>query len=508
MPWITVIILVPLAGALALAAVPVGPAGRLPARLTAIAAALATLVLVAILVGLFDRGSADLQYVDHHGWAEQAGLTWDVGVDGISIWLLLLTAGIFLLAVAAACWRLPERPRGFLAMLLLAEAALLGLFAAGDLVLFYVFWEAMLVPFYFLIGMWGDGDRVKANVRFVIYTMVGSLLMLVAILATAFVAQSITGQLTFSIRDLQGVQFTDTQSTWLFAAFALAFAIKVPIWPLHTWLPDLYTQTPLGAMVLITMLAKVGAFGFLRFAIPLFPAAAAQFAPLFAILGLVGIIYGGLTAFTQRDLVGVIAYSSIAHLGFVVLGIFSLTHAAVQGAVVQMVNHGISAGALFLIAAMIYQRVGSTEFARLGGISAKWPVLGTLALVVVLSSTGMPGLNGFVGEFLIVYGALANNWVYAAVAAVGIVIAAVYLISMYRRAMHGPAAATLVGPDVSGREVIALLPLLALIFVIGIYPAPLLNSLEDGVNHVTAQVHTAQVALPPVALVRDAGSAR
>jgi NADH-quinone oxidoreductase subunit M len=260
----------------------------------------------------------------------------------------------------------------------------------------------------------------------------------------------------------------------------------------------------LGAMVLVTMLVKVGAYGFLRFAIPLFPAAAASYAPALAALGLVGIIYGGLAALVQRNLVLVVAYSSIAHLGFVILGIFSLNHQGIQGAVVQMFNHGVSAGALFLVAAAITARVGTTAFDRLGGAAAKWPVLGAFALVAMLSSVGLPGLNGFIGEFLIVYGTFVGNWVYAAIAAVGIVVAATYLLTMYRRALHGPVSAELAGPDLSAREVLAFIPLVVLIVGIGVYPGTLLASLEDGVNRVTTSVQTAHgVPASQVAFIGD-----
>ena len=278
-PWLSAIVLLPLIGALSMLAVPSGPGGLVQARIHAIITAGTTAVLVGILIGLFDRSSGELQFVDHVSWVDQVGLSWDVGVDGISLWLIALTAGIFFLAIVTACWRLPERARGFLGMLLLAEAGLLGLFAAGDLVLFYVFWEAMLVPFYFLIGMWGGEGRARATTKFVIYTMVGSLLMLVSILATAFVARDITGQFTFSIRDLSGVAFTDTQSTWLFLGFALAFAIKLPLWPFHAWLPDAYRAAPiLVTGLLAAVMSKAGVYGFLRIGLPLFPEGADRFA--------------------------------------------------------------------------------------------------------------------------------------------------------------------------------------------------------------------------------------
>ena len=344
MPWVSIIVLVPLLGALSLLAVPAAPAGALQARIHALVAAGGTLVMVAILVGLFDRDRGDLQYVDHVGWVESIGLSWDVGVDGISLWLLVLTAAIFMLGVIAACWRLPERPRGFLAMILLAETGLLGLFAAGHLVLFYVFWEAMLIPFYFLIAMWGGEGRRRATYLFVIYTMVGSLLMLVSILATAFVARDVTGQFTFTIRDLEGVAFTDTQSTWLFLGFALAFAIKLPLWPFHAWLPVAYRAAPiLVTGLLAAVMSKAGVYGFLRIGVPVFPEGADRLAVPIGALAVIGIAYGSLLAWRAPTMRMLVAYSSLAHLGFIVLGIIALDVQASQGAVLQMVNHGVVA---------------------------------------------------------------------------------------------------------------------------------------------------------------------
>src|SRR5262245_7110809 len=293
MPWVSIIVLLPLVGALAMLAVPEAPGGLRQARIFAVATVAGTAVFTAILIGLFDQSVAGLQYIDHVPWAEEVGLSWDVGVDGISIWLLALPAGTFLLAVLAACWHPPDRPRAFLALLLLAETGLLGLFAAGNLVLFYVFWEAMLVPFYFLVGMWGGTGRGRANLTFVIYTMIGSLLMLVAILATALTARNTTARFAFESRGLAGVAFTDTQSTWLFLGFALAFLIKLPIFPFHGWLPGVYRAAPiLVTGLLAAVMSKAGAYGLLRIGLPVFPEGADRFAIPIGVLAVCGIVYG------------------------------------------------------------------------------------------------------------------------------------------------------------------------------------------------------------------------
>jgi NADH-quinone oxidoreductase subunit M len=502
-PLLSILIFLPILGAL-----PILFFRRSEPLLIRTWALLVTLVeLVAALVAGagFRLGATGPQYVERTPWVSVVGIQYYLGLDGISLAMVLLTTILAVVAVLASWPAISgERAKEYASFLLFLEGGVVGAFLALDLILFFAFWEAMLIPAYLLVGTCGGPRRIYAAYKFFLYTAVGSLLMLVGIIAVYVIHIQAGGTPTFDAIELAKTPIPPALQLWPFLAFALAFAIKVPIWPLHTWLPDLYSEMPLGAMVLVTMLVKVGAYGFLRFAIPLFPAAAASYAPALAALGLVGIIYGGLAAFVQRNLVLVVAYSSIAHLGFVILGIFSLNHQGVQGAVVQMFNHGVSAGALFLVAAVITARVGSTAFDRLGGAAAKWPVLGAFALVAMLSSVGLPGLNGFVGEFLIVYGAFVGNWVYAAIAALGIVLAAAYLLTMYRRAMHGPVSADLAGPDLSAREVLAFVPLVLLIVGIGFYPGTLLASLEDGVNRVTTSVQSARgVPSSQVALMSD-----
>lgn len=461
------------------------------------------LISLSLILG-FQLGVGTPQFVERASWVPSLGIQYYLGIDGVSLAMVLLTTFLSLVAVIGSWGAMDiERCKEYAGFLLLLETGVLGSFVALDLVLFFAFWEAMLVPAYLLVGTCGGSRRIYAAYKFFLYTAVGSLLMLVGILAVYVIHIQQGGAPTFDAVVLAQSPIPGNLQIWAFLAFALAFAIKVPIWPLHTWLPDLYSETPLAAMVLVTMLVKVGAYGFIRFAIPLFPSAAVSLAPIVAALGLVGIIYAGLSAFVQRDFVMVIAYSSIAHLGFIVLGIFEFNHQALEGAVVQMVNHGISAGALFLIAGMIYARTKSTSFDALGGVAAKWPVLGAFGLVAMLSSVGLPGLNGFVGEFLIVYGTFVTRTGYAIVAALGIIIAAVYLLTLFRRAMHGPVLPSLTGPDLSGREVLVLIPLVVLMVGIGLYPAPLLNSLEASVDQVNAHVQTVQASPSSQVALKD-----
>ena len=493
MPWISAIILLPLLGALSMLAVPEGAAGAVAARINAIVTAGTTAVLVAILIGLFDRDAAGLQYVDHVDWASQVGLAWDVGVDGISVWLIALTAGIFFLAIVAACWRLPERPRGFLAMLMLAEAGLLGLFAAGDLVLFYVFWEAMLIPFYFLIGMWGGQGRARATATFVIYTMVGSLLMLVAILATAFVARDITGQFTFSIRDLAGVAFTDTQSTWLFLGFALAFAIKLPLWPFHAWMPGAYRVAPiLVTGLLAAVMSKAGVYGFMRIGVPLFPEGADRMAIPIGVLAVVGIAYGSLLAWRAPTMRLLVAYSSLAHLGFIILGIVALDIQASQGAVLQMVNHGIVVAAAFAIVGMINRTAPDDQIDQIGGLAGGAPRLAGVFLIVTMASLAVPGSNSFAGEFLILTGVFRQHLWLAVIACLGIVYAAVYMLRLYQTAMNGPRRGGMASKaELRLRDLVFLAPLVVGMLFIALWPKAIVGATTASIERAVAPAQAA-----------------
>jgi NADH-quinone oxidoreductase subunit M len=493
MPWVSIIVLLPLLGALSLLAVPAGPGGVVQARIHAILAAGGTLVLVAILVGLFDRDRGDLQYVDHQSWVAQAGLSWDVGVDGISLWLIVLTAVIFAIAIGAACARLPERPRGYLAMLLLAETGLLGLFAAGHLVLFYVFWEAMLIPFYFLIAMWGGEGRRRATHLFVIYTMVGSLLMLVSILATAFVARDITGQFTFTIRDLEGVTFTDTQSTWLFLGFALAFAIKLPLWPFHAWLPVAYRAAPiLVTGLLAAVMSKAGVYGFLRIGVPVFPEGADRLAVPIGALAVIGIAYGSLLAWRAPTMRMLVAYSSLAHLGFIVLGIIALDVQASQGAVLQMVNHGVVVAAAFAIVAVINRAAPDDRIDGIGGLAAGAPRLTGIFLIVTMASLAIPGSNSFAGEFLILTGVFRQHVWLAVLACLGIAYAAVYMLRLYQSTMNGPVRGGRgADAELRARDLAVILPLVAVMLVIALWPRGIVDATTPSVERALAPAQIA-----------------
>ncbi|WP_217914337.1 complex I subunit 4 family protein [Miltoncostaea marina] len=495
MPWVSAIVLLPLVGALSLLAVPPGGAGAVQARIHALVAALGTLVLTVVLVVEFDQDVAGLQHIDHAGWAEQVGLSWDVGVDGISLWLIVLTSALFALGVGAACWRLPERPRGFLALLLLAETGLLGLFAAGHLVLFYVFWEAMLVPFFFLIAMWGGEGRRRATATFVIYTMVGSLLMLVAIIATAFVARDATGQFTFLIRDLEGVAFTDTQSTWLFLGFALAFAIKLPLWPFHAWLPRTYVAAPILVTALLgAVMSKAGVYGFIRVGLPVFPEGAHRLAVPLGALAVAGIVYGSLLAWRAPTMRLLVAYSSVAHLGFIALGIVAIDVQASQGAVLQMINHGVVVAALFGVVAVINRVAPDDRMDGLGGLAAGAPRLAGVFLIVAMASLAIPGSNSFAGEFLILTGVFRQHVWLAALACLGIAYAAVYMLRMYQTTMNGPVPG---GADdgrraeLRGRDLAILLPLVAAMLVIALWPRGIVDATTRSIERAVAPAQVA-----------------
>ncbi len=405
-------------------------------------------------------------------------------VDGISMLMVLLTTFLTPIAIASTWNAVQERVKGFMMFFLLLETGMLGVFLAVDLILFYVFWEFTLIPMYFLIGVWGGERRIYAAVKFFLFTMVGSVLMLVAILYIGNTAG------TFSLAKLveQRAVFAGAQ-VLLFLAFGLAFAIKVPMFPLHTWLPDAHVEAPTaGSVILAGVLLKMGAYGFLRFNLPLFPQATLQLAPYMALLAVIGIIYGAAVAFAQKDVKKLVAYSSVSHLGFVVLGIFSLSVQGVSGAVLQMVNHGLSTGALFLIVGFLYERRHTREMAAFGGIWKAVPVLGAIALVVTLSSMGLPGLNGFVGEFTILQGAYASKTLgsslYAIIAALGVILAAVYLLHMFEKVFLGPLdnEENQKLKDLNWREIAMMIPLLVVIFWIGLYPKFFFDMIQPAVT--------------------------
>jgi NADH-quinone oxidoreductase subunit M len=450
----------------------------------------------------FDPRAAGYQMVEDRNWISSVGASYKLGVDGISLWLVILTTFLIPICVLAS-WSVTKNPKMFMGLLLALETAVIGVFLSLDLLMFYSFWEAMLVPMYFLIGYWGYERRVYAAIKFFVFTLLGGLIMLAGILVTYFQARAATGVGTFDLEAIQKVTYSAGLQRWLFLAFFAAFAIKIPLFPFHTWLPDAHTEAPTaGSVILAAVLLKMGAFGFLRYAIPLFPNAAKEAVPWVVTLALIGIIYGAIVAAMQRDVKRLVAYSSVSHLGFVVLGIFVFTVQGLQGGTFQMIAHGLSTGALFLLVGMLYDRRHTREIADFGGLGAVIPRYAGVFLFVALSSLALPGLNGFVGEFLVLQGAFADTRVWAAIAAVGMVLAAFYLLWMYQRVFHGPVTKdeNRVVRDLSAREGLLLAPVLGLILLMGVWPKPFLDrmgpSLERVRQRVTQAVEIDQTRAP------------
>jgi NADH-quinone oxidoreductase subunit M len=458
---------------------------------------------IAFLISLviyfnFDLTKSGFQFIHQFRWIEKLNISYKVGIDGLALLLLLLTTFLTPLTLLSSWSGIKKRVKEFTFFMLMLEAGMLGVFISIDLFLFYIFWEAMLIPMYFIIGIWGGDERIYASVKFFLYTMFGSLLMLVAIIWLAVYASAPLGHFTTDLTELYSVGPTIKENiqNWMFVAFAFSFAIKVPLFPLHTWLPDAHVQAPTaGSVILAGVLLKMGTYGLLRFCLPLFPQAAVNFAPYISILAIIGIIYGALVAMVQKDMKKLVAYSSVAHLGFVVLGIFAMTQEAVQGAVIQMVNHGLSTGALFLLVGVIYERTHTREISEYGGIAKIVPIYAFALLFASLSSIGLPGLNGFVGEFLILLGAFKSpvlgSWWFAIFAASGVIFAAVYLLWMYQRVAFGevknPKMNSLT--DMNKREILVFIPIFIFIVWIGIYPSTFLKVSEKSSAKVIEQVH-------------------
>lgn len=484
---LSLIIFLPLIGAILIALLPHSATAWM--RAGAIIFSLATFVLSVVMLFGFNTAQAGYQFAESADWIKQYGIGYRLGVDGISLWLVMLTTFIFPIALFASPGAVHDRLKEYYVLVLLMETATLGVFLALDMFLFYVFWEFALVPMYFLIGVWGGERRIYATMKFFIYTMAGSLLMLLAILYLG-----INGG-TFDLPTLVAQNGAWTASVPLFLAFAIAFAIKVPLFPFHSWLPDAHTEAPTpGSVILAAVLLKMGAYGLIRFNLALFPEASKQFAPLMIVLAVIGILYGAIVAFAQTDAKRLVAYSSVSHMGYIVLGIFSMNALGVQGAILQMVNHGISTGGLFLIVGYIYERRHTREMARFGGIWSKMPLYGTLALLFVLSSMGLPALNGFVGEFVILQGAFQANWLWAGFAALGMILSAIYLLTFYQKIFLGESrdAANDKLVDVNPREVLTVVPLLVLTLVIGLYSLPFFNAMSASV---TSLLTTAGMAM-------------
>ncbi|MGA7192974.1 MAG: NADH-quinone oxidoreductase subunit M [Anaerolineales bacterium] len=504
---LTLLTFFPLVGVLVLLFIPSDKKNIL--RWTALVTTLITFVISLWVLSLFniaEAGRAGTLHLEaQYNWINVAGwsIQYHLGIDGLSILLVLLTTFLTPISVLSTWTAVEERVKDFMLFFLLLEVGMIGVFLAQDLFLFYIFWEFTLVPMYFLIGIWGGPRRIYAAIKFFLYTMAGSILMLLAILWLGIY------QGTFSVPDLIAKGGIDPHTqVWLFIAFAAAFAIKVPMWPLHSWLPDAHVEAPTaGSIILAGVLLKMGTYGFLRFNIALFPEASLKAAPWIALFATIGIIYGAAVSYAQADVKKLVAYSSVSHLGFVMLGLFALNPIGISGAILQMINHGLSTGALFLLVGMIYEQTHTRELKVYGGLWKVVPIFGAIFLIVSLSSMGLPGLNGFVGEFTILLGAfgskaIGNPW-FAGISALGVIMAAVYILYMFQKMFLGPEGSIVEEVkkhghalrDLNAREIITVVPLLIFIFWIGLYPAPFFHLMAPAVDKLVAGLQTAATAM-------------
>jgi NADH-quinone oxidoreductase subunit M len=493
-PVLSLVVFAPLLGVLALLFVPAN--NHRAIRWVALIAALASLAFSLLLLG-YDPAGAEFQFTEDVAWIPAFGMGYRLGIDGLSMVLVILTTVLSVVAIFYSWEPIKTRVKEYYATMLLLMVGMLGVFVALDLFLFYVFWEISLIPMYLVIGIWGGPRRIYATVKFVIYTLVGSLLMLVAILAVAIAHASAGNPFTFSYTELRGYPFTDTLQALAFVAFFLAFAIKVPMWPFHTWLPDAHVEAPTaGSIILAGVLLKLGGYGFLRYSIPLLPNAAMSFAPVIIALAVIAILYGALVAMVQPDMKKLVAYSSVSHMGFVMLGAFVFNTQGLQGSVFQMVSHGITTGALFLLVGVIYERTHDRQIAHMGGLNARLPRYAAIFGLFTFASIGLPGLSGFVGEFLVVLGAFQFNGYVAAATMLVVIVSAVYMLWMFQRVFFTvpsdwarqwwPALR-----DMSRSEWLALAPLIVLVVALGVYPAPVLHAISAPVERIIEAVHGA-----------------
>ncbi len=495
MDTLSLVTFLPLFGAVAIALMPAR--ARATIRWFALLLSTGAFVYSLQLMQAFQT-NADMQMVVDEGWLPSLGISYKIGIDGISLFLVMLVTFLTPITILGCFNTIEERVKEFFIAMLMLETAMIGAFVALDLFLFYVFWEAMLIPMYFMIGIWGGERRVYATVKFFIYTMIGSLLMLVAILYVVHQHRVQTGELTFDLALLLGTALTSQQQWLLYLAFALAFAIKVPMFPFHTWLPDAHVEAPTpGSVILAGVLLKMGTYGFIRFAMPMFPEAAIRSIPYIAALSIIGIIYGACVAMVQQDVKKLVAYSSVSHLGFVMLGLFALNVQAVQGAMLGMINHGVSTGALFLLVGVIYERRHTRMISEYGGLTKVMPVYATVFMIVALSSIGLPPLNGFVHEFLILIGAFQTNAWWGILAASGVVLGAIYMLWMFQRVFFGEVTneknASL--KDLTPREVLVFVPILVMIFWMGIYSTPFTERMEPAITKFVDQMTSVQQAM-------------
>lgn len=488
LPLLSLITFLPLLGSLLLLLL----RGDKTLKVTALAVSLVTFVLsLGLWIG-WQAGEGGMQFMESLPWVPEFGIGYSVGLDGISLPLVLLTTFLMPLVLLFSWETVHDQLKTYLVLMLLLETAMIGVFAALDLVLFFVFFEASLIPMYFLIGRWGGPRRVYAALKFFIYTAFGSAFLLAGIVALGYLHQQQTGAWSFNLLDLYKLGLPVNIQTWLFFGFALAFAIKVPLFPFHTWLPDAHVEAPTGGSVILAgILLKMGTYGFVRFSLPLFPEPTQRYAPLLVALALIGILYGALVALAQKDVKKLVAYSSVAHLGFVTLGIFALQLQSVSGAVLQMVNHGLSTGALFLLVGFLYERRHTRQLDEFGGLWKIMPIYAAFALVTFMSSAGLPGLNGFVGEFTILLGAMRTSTTYAVFGTLGIILAAWYLLWAFGKIFQGPATnpANAGLKDLTLREIVIMVPLVLLFVLIGLFPNLFLDKINPSVQAVLDQVN-------------------
>ncbi len=461
------------------------------ARQVAMWTSCAVFLLSLLLWANFDNSTAEFQFVEHHEWMPAFNISYHVGVDGISVLFVLLTTLLTPICILASWESIQERVKEYMIAFLVLETMMVGMFAALDIVVFYIFFEAVLLPMFLIIGVWGGQRRVYAAFKLFLYTLLGSVLMLIAVMTMYFDAG------TADIPTLLTHDFPAGMQTWLWLAFFASFAVKVPMWPVHTWLPDAHVEAPTaGSVILAGVLLKFGGYGFLRFSLPMFPLATADFTPLIYTLSIIAVIYTSLVALAQEDMKKLIAYSSVAHMGFVTIGTFTLTVQGIEGAIYTMLSHGVVSAALFLIVGVVYDRIHSREIARYGGLVHRMPVYALMFMLFMLASVGLPGTGGFVGEFLVLVGAFqANTWV-AALAATGVILGAVYMLYLYRRIIFGQLTKEhlmKIG-DMSRREIMVFAPLVVLVLWMGVYPSSFLDIMHVSVNNLIDRVESAQAA--------------
>jgi NADH-quinone oxidoreductase subunit M len=487
--YLSLVLFLPLAGALAVLLIPKQNEDAI--RWTANIVAFAGFLISIPLWFQYNPQNPDFQFVERAQWIPSVGAEYFVGVDGFSVLLILLTTLMGFIAILSSWTAITERVKEYYIFLLVLQTGMLGAFMSLDFLLFFLFWEVMLVPMYFLIGIWGSANRLYSAIKFFLYTLVGSVVMLLGILALYFYNHQVTGVYSFDVTQFHKLNIPPDLQWWVFIAFFLGFAIKVPMFPFHTWLPDAHTDAPTaGSVILAAVLLKMGTYGFIRFSLPILPDATRTFTPIVAFLCIVGIVYGALVALAQKDWKRLVAYSSVSHMAMVMLGMFALNPVGITGSIVQQLNHGISTGALFLLVGVMYERRHTREISEYGGLSKVMPVYAAVFLFMTMSSIGLPALNGFIGEFLILQGAFLHSIMWAAFAASGVVLGAAYMLYLYQRTMFGkvenPKNERL--PDLSLREFATFAPLIVLALWIGLYPKPFLDRLQTSVQHVVLRV--------------------